>query len=133
MTREQVEARIAERPEMCQEWVSAYPLGDDEGMFYLSSIVDGPERIGTVHIYIWSRGSMRNCATASKVAFDMMREERLDRLVGEVEVSNTLALRWASKVGFHTIGTVRQRKDGDGNFHDVILFDALPGDFKWEH
>lgn len=132
MTAQEVVARIRERPEMCQAWESALPLGEDAGIFYLSSIHRGEESVGTVHVYIWDQKAMGKPLLARKAALELMKSERLDRLVGEVDCKNHLALSWARRVGFNVIGVVRQRKDAQGKFHDVVLMDALPGDLVWE-
>jgi RimJ/RimL family protein N-acetyltransferase len=131
MTDRDVQARIGERPEMCQEWETAIPIGADGGMFYLSSIVRGEESVGTVHVYIWDKRAMGEPALSRQAAYHLMLRERLDRLIGEVDCQNHLALQFAKRVGFNVIGVVRQRKDAHGNPHDVVLFDALPGDLTW--
>jgi RimJ/RimL family protein N-acetyltransferase len=131
MTHQDVQARIAERPEMCQNWEAAFPIGDEGGMFYLSSIHRGEESVGTVHVYIWDKKAMGEPELSCKSARELMMRESLDRLVGEVDCHNFLAINFAKRVGFKVIGVVRQRKDAHGKFHDVVLFDALPGDLTW--
>ena len=51
MTEAELDSRLAEKPQMCQTWISAKTLGES-GALYLSSIHDDGERIGTVHIYL---------------------------------------------------------------------------------
>jgi len=131
MTHQQVSARLAERPELYQGWESAQPIGEDGGMFYLSSIFRGEENVGTVHVYIWDKKVMGNPVAGRKAVLGLMKRENLDRLVGEVDCQNLLGINFAKRVGFNVIGVVRQRKDAHGNAHDVVLFDALPGDLAW--
>src|SRR5258705_7011490 len=130
MTPEEIKAKIAEHSEMCQTWESAVPIGLDGGMFYLSSIYRGEESVGTVHVCIWDRQTMGRTEAARFAARDLMRMERLDRLVGEIDQHNYLALNFAKRVGFKVIGVVRQRKDTHGQTHNVVLMDALPGDLE---
>jgi hypothetical protein len=132
MTDEEVTARIAERPELCQMWECAEPIEDDAGVLYLSSIHRGEEVVGTVHVYIWGKEAKGNPLLGRQAALRLMKENGLDRLLGEIPCTNHLALNWAKRVGFHTIGVVRQRKDAHGTPHDVVLMDALPEDLAWE-
>lgn len=131
MTAQEVQSRVAERPEMCQAWEAAMPIGDSWGMFYLSSIIYGEENVGTIHVYIWDKKGMGKPALSSKAAYDLMVRNCLDRLIGEVDCENHLGLNFAVRVGFNLIGIVRQRKDAHGEPRDVALFDALPGDLQW--
>jgi RimJ/RimL family protein N-acetyltransferase len=131
MSPELIASRIAERPEMCQDWEAAMPIGLAWGMFYLSSIIRGEESVGTIHVYIWDKRGMGRPALSSKAAYDLMVRHSLDRLIGEVDCENHVALGFAARIGFNLIGIVRQRKDAHGKPHDVALFDALPGDLTW--
>ena len=132
MTHEEVTARIAGHPALCQMWESAEPIGDDAGILYLSSVCRGEESVGTVHVYIWDKKAKGNPLLGRKAALQLMKQEGLDRLVGEIPCTNSLAINWAKRVGFHPIGVVRQRKDAHGTPHDVVLMDALPEDLAWE-
>lgn len=82
------------------------------------------------HIYAWDKAAMGKPEVVRQVALEIMRDEQLDRLVCEIDWTNRLALNLARKVGFKTIGPVRQRKDERGSYNDVILMDALPGDLN---
>lgn len=132
MTSQEIQARLQKRPELFQHWVSAMPIEGDCGALYLSSIFRGEESVGTVHLYIWDKKAMGKPLASRRAAIELMRAENLDRLVGEIDCQNYLAVSHAKKMGFNVIGIVRQRKDAHGKFHDVVLMDALPGDLVWE-
>jgi len=130
VTGEELTQRLRRRPEMCQTWIAARALEEDGGVIYLSSIANGPERVGMFHIYIWDRRAMRRPATVRLLAKDLMDEHKLDRLVGEVDVRNKLAIQLMKRSGANTIGVIRQKRDDNGVVRDVLLMDAIPGDFN---
>lgn len=126
----ELDSRLKARPEMCQTWVAAVPLKHDGGVLYLSSISDGTERIGVVHIYIWDKSDMGSPEGVSEAVRKLFYQYGLDRIVAEIDVDNTLAINLAKRVGLHAVGVVRQRKNGRGGTHDVLLIDALPEDLQ---
>lgn len=66
----------------------------------------------------------------AKTARMLMEEERLDRLVCEIDTDNKLAINLARRVGMQPVGVVRDRKRADGSRHSVLMLDALPGDLN---
>ena len=114
---------------MCHVWISALLLRDDGGVVYLSNVIEGPERIGVVHIYIWDKSAKGRAEEARTKMAALMSAEKLDRLVCGIDVSNTLALRIAERGGFNVVGKVRQYKES-GRRHDIILMDALAEDLN---
>ncbi len=130
MTIAQLEERLSSCPKMCPTWVAAAPLKHDGGVVYLSDISEDAERIGMFHIYIWDKTDMSSSDDVRKAAIRLMNEHNLDRLVGEVDIDNKLAINLAKKAGAHEIGIIRHRKLRNGGVHNVLLMDALPGDLN---
>lgn len=117
---------------MCQTWVAAAPLQHEGGVLYLSSITEGIERIGVAHIYIWDKSDMGRPDGVRQATRNLMRRHDLDRIVGEIDVDNRLAINLVKKAGFIEIGIIRQRKNVRGGSHNVMALDVLPGDLKEE-
>ena len=128
MTISQLEERLSGCPKMCPTWVAAVPLKHDGGVVYLSDISEDEERIGMTHIYIWDKADMGSPDNVRKAFTHLMHEHNLDRLVGEIDIDNKLAINLVKKSGFHEIGIIRHRKRRSGGVHNVLLMDALPGD-----
>jgi RimJ/RimL family protein N-acetyltransferase len=104
-------------------------LRDDGGVVYLSNVIEGPERIGVVHVYIWGKSAKGRAEDVRAETMALMSSEKLDRLICGIDVSNTLARRLAETVGFKAVGKVRQYKES-GKRHDIILMDALLEDLN---
>ena len=129
MTPEALTEKLNLRDDVCHVWISALLLRDDGGVVYLSNVIEGPERIGVVHIYIWDKSAKGRAEEARTKMAALMSAEKLDRLVCGIDVSNTLALRIAERGGFNVVGKVRQYKES-GRRHDIILMDALAEDLN---
>jgi RimJ/RimL family protein N-acetyltransferase len=115
---------------MCQHWIAAAPLRHGGGLIYLSSISERGERIGTTHVMIWNKEDMGSPDDCRLAASQLVQDHGLDRLVGEIDVGNRLAINLAKRAGFREIGIVRHRKTESGDRHDVLLLDALPEDLE---
>lgn len=130
MTANELTERLSRRPEMCQNWFAARTLENDGGVLYLSSIIGEPERTGVIHIYIWGKSAMRKPDDVRLSAIELMKAHALDRLVCEIDKDNRRAIHLANRVGMNTIGVIRQRHNGRGGTHDVVLMDALAVDLE---
>lgn len=73
---------------------------------------------------------MRRPDDVRQAALKLMEAHNLHRLVGEVDVNNTLAIRLIKRAGANEIGVIRQRVDDSGKTRDVLLMDALQGDIN---
>ena len=129
MNGDELTQQLAKQPGACQKWITFRPIRGDGGAVYLSQIINGPEKVGVVHICIWNKSSMGRPDAVRGVASDLMQDYELDRLTCEINIDNNLARRLAKKAGLREIGIIRQRKNERGQY-DVILMDALPGDLN---
>lgn len=131
MTAEEFRERLSTRPEMCQVWVDARTLGDDDGVLYLSSISAGEtERIGTIHIYIWGKSAMGDPDAAREAVINLMETHKLYRIFCQMDRSNHLAINLAKKAGGNVVGVIRQRCTVRGGKRDYVLIDALLSDLR---
>ena len=128
MTQAEVVARLSDRPYMTKRCISVLPLYNDGGAAYLSSITEGSERIGIVHVYIWDKEAKGKPEVGKMAARRFLTDHRLDRLACEIDADNDLAIGFARKVGFHDVGILRRLKDDTGRKRDVLLMDAMPED-----
>ena len=131
MTANELRERLSTRPKMCQTWIDARALYDDGGVLYLSSISDGEtERTGTIHIYIWGKSAMGHPDAARLAAIDLMETHELYRIFCQINRNNHLAINLAERGGMKKVGIIRQRKNGRGGRHDVMLMDAMLPDLR---
>jgi hypothetical protein len=90
----------------------------------------------SIHFVLWDRSfPFRNIIEAGRQILEWLYKERsVHRVSGFIPKFNTLALRFATTMGFKYEGTMRKSLKWKGEFHDVDVYGLLAKEFdrRWQ-
>jgi RimJ/RimL family protein N-acetyltransferase len=118
---------VDQHPRLCQSIEAEVPIGKI-GAWYIGHLLDGLERVASVHVAIWDTRGQRDYSAIRASGREFMDAHEIDRLVAEVPIENTKAQRFAERVGLRRVGLMKQRPMADGSRSDVVMFEAIKGE-----
>ena len=124
----QLKSYLGLHPKLCQTVVVEFDINSGAGAWYAGHIIDGGERVASIHIAIWDKNGLRQYDAIRLEGIKFMNEYNIERCFAEIPVDNILAQAFAKKVGMRLVGLLRNRPLADGSRSDVVMFEVLKGE-----